>query len=102
MIAVISPSKAQIALAKNVRERRLQLELTQAGLSARSGVALSTLGKFEQTGKISVESLFKIMAVVGGIEEMVEATKPKQNNFSSIDDVLAQSDAPKRKRGNRT
>jgi transcriptional regulator with XRE-family HTH domain len=98
----MSPSKAQEKLASNLRARRLALGLTQAGLSKRSGVPLSTLGKFEQTGKISVEALFKIMAIVGGIDEVVEATKPKSNTFKSIDDVLAQDEAPKRKRGTKS
>ena len=67
-----------------------------------AGVPLSTLGKFEQTGKISVESLLKLMAIVGGLEEIVEAAKPTSDNFKSIDDVLAQNEPTKQKRGRRT
>ena len=52
----ISSSKAQKKLVENVRERRLQMELTQEGLAERSGVPLSTLRKFEQKGSISLES----------------------------------------------
>ena len=44
----ISSSKAQKKLVENVRERRLQMELTQEGLAERLGVYLSTLRKFEQ------------------------------------------------------
>ena len=43
----ISSSKAQKKIAENVRERRLQMDLTQEGLAERSGVPLSTLRKFE-------------------------------------------------------
>ena len=50
----ISSSKAQKKLVENVRERRLQMELTQEGLAERSGVPLSTLRKFEQKGSISL------------------------------------------------
>lgn len=99
MIALISPSKAQTILAGHMRERRLALSLTQAGLSKRAGVALATLRKFEQTGKISVESLFKLMAIVGGLEAVLEAAKPAPETFNSIDDVLADSKLSKRQRG---
>lgn len=102
MIALISPSKAQTVLASNIRERRLSLGLTQAGLSERSGVALATLRKFEQTGKISVESLLKLMVIVGGLEAMLEASAPTPENFETIDDVLADTNKPKRKRGRRS
>lgn len=102
MIVLISPSKAQIVLAGNMRERRLSLGLTQAGLSGRSGVALATLRKFEQTGKISVESLFKLMAIVGGLEDILEASAPAPDNFETIDDVLADKNKPKRQRGRRS
>lgn len=102
MIALMSPSKAQATLAGHMRERRLALGLTQAGLSERSGVALATLRKFEQTGKISVESLFKLMAIVGGLEAVLEAAKPAPETFDSIDDVLADSKPARRKRGHRS
>ena len=51
-----SLSKAQKNIIQNIRERRLQMDLTQEGLAERSGVPLSTLRKFEQTGMISLES----------------------------------------------
>lgn len=99
MIALISPSIAQKKIAQNLKERRLQMNLTQEGLSARSGVPLATLRKFEQQGVISFESLLKLMMVLGMLEAMVEATKVSQTSFSSIDEVIALESSPKRKRG---
>ena len=84
----ISSSKAQKKLVENVRERRLQMELTQEGLAERSGVPLSTLRKFEQKGNISLESFLKLLSVIGGLEEVINALKPNIPNFKSIDDVL--------------
>ncbi|HSI77593.1 MAG TPA: hypothetical protein VK957_16970 [Lunatimonas sp.] len=55
--------------AQSVRERRLLSDLTQEGLFERSSVPLATLRKFEQKGLISLESLLKILLVVGGLEE---------------------------------
>ncbi|MDC7229203.1 MAG: helix-turn-helix transcriptional regulator [Sphaerochaetaceae bacterium] len=99
MIALISPSIAQKKIAQNLKERRLQMNLTQEGLSVRSGVPLATLRKFEQQGVISFESLLKLMMVLGMLESMVAATKVSQTSFSSIDEVIALETLPKRKRG---
>jgi hypothetical protein len=60
---------------------------------------LATLRKFEQQGVISLESLLKLMMVLGMLEAMVEATKVSQTSFSSIDEVIALEALPKRKRG---
>lgn len=97
----ISLSKTQRKIVESIRDRRLQMELTQEGLSERSGVPLSTLRKFEQKGVISLESFLKILSVVGGLEEMLDALKPKQQLFKSIDEVLKSEEKSTRKRGNR-
>lgn len=97
----ISMSKAQKMIATYVRDRRLLMELTQEGLAERSGVALSTLRKFEQKGLISLDSFLKILMVVGGLEEMLDALKPDKPAFTSIDDVLKQDDTIIKKRGRR-
>lgn len=97
----ISLSKTQRKIVENIRDRRLQMELTQEGLSERSGVPLSTLRKFEQKGVISLESFLKILSVVGGLEEMLDALKPKEQHFKSIDEVLKSEEKSTRKRGNR-
>ena len=102
MISLITPTKAKLAIAANMKQRRLALSLTQAGLSERSGVALSTLRKFEQSGAISVDNLLKLMLVVGGLRKIVEASAPSQRRFSSIDDVLSDKTRPMRKRGSRS
>ena len=100
MILITLP-KAQQRLAENIRQLRLALELTQEGLAERSGVPLPTLRKFEQKGQISLESLLKLLMVLGGIEEIIKATQPKLAEFTSIDDVLSANNAPVRKRGRR-
>lgn len=97
----ISLSKTQRKIVENIRDRRLQMELTQEGLSERSGVPLSTLRKFEQKGVISLESFLKILSVVGGLEEMLDALKPKEQHFKSIDEVLKSEEKSTRKRENR-
>ena len=88
MISLISLSNAQNNIAKYVQQRRLLMGLTQQGLAERSGVPLATLRKFEQKSIISLESLLKLLMVVGGIEETMSALKPANSKFTSIDDVL--------------
>lgn len=102
MIAIMTLPKAKLALSANLRERRLAMGLTQAGLSTRSGVALPTLRKFEQTGSVSVDNLFSLMLVVGGLEQVIAASGVEHPEFASIDDVLSDSSRPKRKRGSRS
>ncbi len=98
MMIFVTPAKAKTALRHNMIERRLALNLTQVGLSKRSGVALATLRKFEQTGSISIDNLLKLMMVVGGLEEIVEASASAGGSFASIQDVLSGEERPKRKR----
>lgn len=95
----IYSSKAQKKIAENVRKRRLQMDLTQEGLAERSGVPLSTLRKFEQKGNISLESFLKLLSVIGGLEEVINALKPNIPNFKSIDDVLKTEAEIIKKRG---
>jgi transcriptional regulator with XRE-family HTH domain len=99
MISLTSLSKAQLKIAGNIRARRLSMELTQEGLAERSGVPLATLRKFEQKGAISMESFLKLLMVTGGIEEIIEVLKPSKRNFTSIDEVLKNTDTISRKRG---
>ncbi|TDB62811.1 XRE family transcriptional regulator [Arundinibacter roseus] len=97
-MSLISPSKALGKLAENVRSRRLNAGLTQQDLAERSGVALPTLRKFEQKGVISLESFLRLLMVVGGLEEVIEAIRPVKPTFTSIDEVLKQETST-RKRG---
>ncbi len=101
MISLISVTKAQDIITQNVVKRRLILELTQSQLAVQSGVPLSTLRKFEQTGLISLEALLKLLFVLGGLEEITQALKPPAPVFKSMDDVLKSDQPPLRKRGRR-
>lgn len=101
MVSLITSSKARDKIAENAKLKRLDANLTQEELAIRSGVALSTLRKFEQKGVISLESYLKIQMALGGLEKIIQATEPSQNKFSSIDDVLDE-DQTQRRRARRT
>ena len=97
---LIMAFKAQKILADHIRSRRLSMNLTQAGLAERSGVALPTLRKFEQQGTLSLESFLKLLMVVGALDEMLRAVQPTPMQFTSIDEVLSADNSPTcRKRG---
>jgi len=102
MIAFMTPSRAKKALAVNMKEHRLALNLTQVGLSERAGVQLGTLRKFEQSGDISVENLVKLMMIIGGLKKTVAASAPDPVNFASIEEVISGKVPPNRKRGSRS
>lgn len=99
---IITPHKAQEKLAEHTKTKRLAMGLTQRGLAYRSGVKLATLRKFEQKGVISLESFLKLLMVLGALERVVEAVRPEQVKFSSIDEVLEETGKKMPQRGWRT
>ena len=57
---LVSPANAAKTVALRERERRRKLGITQQQLADRSGVTLSSLRRFEQTGQIAFESLVRL------------------------------------------
>jgi transcriptional regulator with XRE-family HTH domain len=63
-ININTPSNIIELLKDNFKQRRLKFNLTQQGLSKRSGVSLGSLKRFESSGQISLESLLKVALVL--------------------------------------
>lgn len=84
-------------IAGRVRQRRLELDLTQEGLAVRAGVALPTYRKFEHTGLISLKGLIKIAFALECVQDFDSLFSRKQ--YRSIDDVLNESKLRQKKRG---
>ena len=59
-------------IAKQEKKKRKRRKMTQAELSARSGVSLASLKRFEQTGEISFVSLVKIAVVLDETEVLAQ------------------------------
>ena len=59
------------------------MNLTQQGLSERSGVPLATLRKFEQKSIISLESFLKLQMVLSGLEKIVKSIEKNEIAFLS-------------------
>jgi transcriptional regulator with XRE-family HTH domain len=74
-----TPLEESRALAERHRILRKQLKLSQAEMAERSGVSLGTLKRFESTGKISLDSLLKLMHLLGRLNEFDKLLLPKEN-----------------------
>lgn len=87
----------QKAIAQKLRTLRLEFNLSQQTVSKKSGVSYGALKKFEQTGKISLESLLKLSLVLGCIEDCNALWTPKSSEKAlSLDELIEDK---KRKRG---
>ena len=87
MIAILTPEDVFFEFSKRMRERRIARNMTQAELAQRSGVSVAVLRKFEQTGKISLESFVKLAFVLGLTEKLLGVLQP-QTEFGSMDELL--------------
>lgn len=93
---VSSPNDVAKQIAARVKARRLELNLTQEGLAARSGVKFATYRRFEQTGEISLRGLLQIGFALNALSDFDALFAHKQ--YQSLDDVLSEQDLV-RKRG---
>lgn len=59
-----TPTDVLRELAARFKTRRLALNLTQEGLSERSGVSWGSLKRFERTGLIALDALLKLALVL--------------------------------------
>jgi len=71
------PSDIMSMTAQNVAAIRKDLGWTQQDLSERSGVSYGSVKRFERFGKISFESLLKIVEALGRLSEFEKLLIPK-------------------------
>lgn len=86
---LLTPHDVMIQIAKRAKEKRLELNLTQATLSERSGVSFGVIKKFERTGKISLGSLLKLALVLDALGEFSDLFRPKPlETYTSLNQIL--------------
>lgn len=90
------PGEVSLNLAARVKQRRLELNLTQEGLCRRAGLKLPTYRKFERTGEISLRGLLQIAFALNMLEDFEQLFTQRQ--YLSIDEVIERKEL-KRKRG---
>jgi transcriptional regulator with XRE-family HTH domain len=93
---IADPNVVAMQIASRVKTRRLELNLTQEGLSTRAGVKFATYRRFEQTGEISLRGLLQIGFALNCLDEFNALFAQKQ--YQSLDDVLNEQSI-NRKRG---
>lgn len=95
---IVSPEGKAKALAERVKTRRLEMNLTQEGLSVRSGVPLATYRRFERTGKVSLDGLLHIAYALDALDDFDQLFASRK--YASLDEAL-DADQKNRKRGKR-
>jgi transcriptional regulator with XRE-family HTH domain len=85
-------------IAGRFKARRLDLNLTQRELAARSGVTFSSLKRFEREGLIALDSLLNLALVLNCLDDFDKLAAESSHNSAtqSLDALLA---TPVRRRG---
>ena len=89
-----TPSSAQGKIRTSARRLRLAHNMTQQALAEKSGVPLSTLKRFEQSGEISLAALLAIAGALSALDAF-ENLFPKPA-ASSLDQLRSVGDDRKR------
>lgn len=85
---LITPEEISLDLAQRVKELRLAKKWKQETLAQRSGVSKGSLKRFEQTGKISMDSFLKLVFALGRLDELDAILQPPK--ATSIKELQSQ------------
>ena len=95
--ALFSPEEIANQLADKIRALRLSRKWKQSTLATRSGVSLPSLRRFEQSGRISLQSLLRLAFALGRLDELASILQPPA--ATSIRELEAVSTPHQTKRG---
>lgn len=87
-VNISTPKSIMQDLKDKFKQKRLSLNLTQEGLSNKSGVSLGSIKRFETSGEISFESLLKIAWVLNCLDDFKNIANKKDEQYESMDDLL--------------
>jgi transcriptional regulator with XRE-family HTH domain len=73
-------------IAKNLRDLRLQENITQEALARLSGVSLGSLKRFENSYEISLKNLIQLAITLNSADEFLNLLK--KDSQLSIDEIL--------------
>lgn len=74
-----TPYEVSKEIAQRHRIIRKQLKMSQEEMAERSGVSFGSLKRFENAGKISLESLLKLMHLLGRLDDYDHVLRAKEN-----------------------
>jgi transcriptional regulator with XRE-family HTH domain len=92
-----NPTAIAREIARNMKQRRLDADLSQEALAKRSGVSLGTLKRFENKSEISLSHLLMLAVALGATDEFHRLFSLKQ--YQSIDELIKAKQTQTRKRG---
>ncbi len=72
-------------LAKRLRAHRLAQNLRQSELAARAGISLKTLTTFEQSGRVSLDILLRVVSALGLSESLSTLFEIKQQSIREME-----------------
>ena len=101
-VGMSNPNEIARQIAARVRERRLELDLTQEGMAARSGVKFATYRRFEQTGEISLKGLLQIgfaLNALSDFDALFSDALFSHRQYQSLNDVLNEQNVVRKRRG---
>ena len=87
-INIQTPNTIMQNLKDNFKQKRLSLNLTQEGLSNKSGVSLGSIKRFETIGQISLESLLKLAFILDCLNDFQNIAVVKNEKYETMDDLL--------------
>lgn len=91
-----NPASIAENMAKRMKQRRIELNLTQNELANKSGVSYGSIKRFEIIYEISLKSLLMIAVVLNATEEFKLLFSKQQ--YKSIDELVKVEEKKNRKR----
>ena len=88
-----TPSEITDILGKRLKQQRLYQNLTQAELSQKAGIGLSTISRIESGEGGTLDNVIRYAMSVGLVNEFANLFA---NNPKTIDEVIAQKTSRKR------
>ncbi len=88
-----TPSEITDILGKRLKQQRLYQNLTQAELSQKAGIGLSTISRIESGEGGTLDNVIRYAMSVGLVNEFADLFA---NNPKTIDEVIAQKTSRKR------
>lgn len=95
---ILTPNQVAAELAHKVKQCRLSMRLTQAELATKAGITLATYRRFEQSAQISLQGLLQVAFALDCLRDFDSLFARK---WQSIDDMLNDTNPPKRVRRDR-
>ncbi len=95
----MTPQQTQEKVRQSARSLRLAHNMTQKDLAEKSGVPLSTLKRFEQSGEVSLSAILAIAGALDTLETFEDLfPKPPATSLDQLDIVDRQRQRARGKR----